>query len=1309
VQKNEEFLYDVNKGRAYYGKSIGREQQEEVWTDRPYRSGYRESDPPSSRLFHIGVGVGAYALFRKYPDIATGLTRALEDHALPFKWGRTFGLSNFMSNQETVVREAFKAGHVVSGTQVDTQLGKYLSALVEGRATPEQFQELGYTLKDDKLFLGQAGQAGSREVLGHAEVMRVAEGSSNAAGTAWTKANLSPNIEAKFNFLKQEVTTAAGTIEIERAGMGGMPYQIVGAETKARAAAARAKAIGAEFFVYRFNRLLSEEFQSNPLTEKLAKNLKNLAPNFFRHGLGVQVGTPVQTYKALAGKLGLMVGVAPLAYAQADWAAEQVFGFGPTKAIATTYVGARLGWAHAMDAAGIPGVGDMYDLQDWFEKTMPGSTSPWNLAGFGVMGWSLGATAIGLIERGEVARHAALYGNTGEGFSERFRKAGEVVHQQFLNFNAEGDPERPLSKLSKWLLKQGRLLGTAQPAMGDQEAAWYHQPHRHRASLWKKIMSMGVATTRAPTPAGTMPLNLRFPFTPVPIGRATMMKVGGAIGAIAGFLFGGPATIASAVGLFVPDERPEELEAIYSGRKEVPVTKGRFWEFGRTSFEGDEIEYYRPHWYARMMSGAHDKSLWGEDENYSPLRKLLLGEFTNYLEEKHYYDRPYPITALPFADVPLVGPILSNTIGRIIKPPQLMHQEEWEDDGWFKVSPPGRGETYATELGETPGGVPESPYSFGRTFGRQWNLLSQGAGLLGYAQRTAVEGVTGTPGIGDQTLVLESFNNVTSRSRNFYDLQLGGMAGLNEGFRRLYPTEEKSVRQYNPIRNTMPNWMPGAGSQSIDFQHGDPYAKVPEGEYRLPGAGYAARFEELRGLDPEDYPLIHKFKILADIAPHSDEFRGLAEQVKSASKNNTLDEMEESIYQSTLEQLENKRTRKKFVEYKNHISTQNKYGSNKSKGVLSLLNKNTADKDDQFMLTKIMGAWGEFALHFQSPLEYIYPLSPESKFNPIRTAVEGYERDILYGTTNAFWNKPIRDFILPTGRTALNKLGYQGIFSGTKDVRQLEEYFDVLKYIKNVRLANMAALNDDQEAKVIFDRRKKQTLFGMNPYTSNETSILKALPRRDRDYYQAFVDTSSPEERERILEMVPSNQRNLYLARWKLKYVEDIQEARDQELIMGSAIDRVSDEINAINMEARSEGFPSSPELYKAFMDSKYPGESYGDWYRRTQTLGDLPLPGSDWIGWHPSVDLEDIKLKTVMELGEDMHDYNLWPSRLDSLAGKPFINDEAIRPILNPERMDMRGRLNELFAINQMHAQIEMKKNWGYEDRQSITVELEQ
>jgi hypothetical protein len=40
----------------------------------------------------------------------------------------------------------------------------------------------------------------------------------------------------------------------------------------------------------------------------------------------------------------------------------------------------------------------------------------------------------------------------------------------------------------------------------------------------------------------------------------------------------------------------------------------------------------------------------------------------------------------------------------------------------------------------------------------------------------------------------------------------------------------------------------------------------------MPGAGYEALHPELKGVDPEDYPDIHKLRILADVAPYSREY-----------------------------------------------------------------------------------------------------------------------------------------------------------------------------------------------------------------------------------------------------------------------------------------------------------------------------------------------------------------------------------------------------------------------------------------------------
>ncbi|MHA2064315.1 MAG: hypothetical protein ACXABY_08040, partial [Candidatus Thorarchaeota archaeon] len=94
-------------------------------------------------------------------------------------------------------------------------------------------------------------------------------------------------------------------------------------------------------------------------------------------------------------------------------------------------------------------------------------------------------------------------------------------------------------------------------------------------------------------------------------------------------------------------------------------------------YEGTSIRYWKPHWYRTLTTRAKHKALWGADEDqYNPIQKFLLEEFTYELERKNYYSRPYPITDQAFADVPFVGWLLSPTIGRLIKPARLMHQED---------------------------------------------------------------------------------------------------------------------------------------------------------------------------------------------------------------------------------------------------------------------------------------------------------------------------------------------------------------------------------------------------------------------------------------------------------------------------------------------------------------------------------------------------------------------------------------------------------------------------------------------------------
>lgn len=129
-----------------------------------------------------------------------------------------------------------------------------------------------------------------------------------------------------------------------------------------------------------------------------------------------------------------------------------------------------------------------------------------------------------------------------------------------------------------------------------------------------------------------------------------------------------------------------ELRDIYSGDQDVPVRSGRWWSLGSSKLEGGRILAWRPHWSQLFKNRTNIKSLYGSEENYwshTPfLHPIKFLKDPYYLEKLNEKSRPYPITSPAFTNIPLIGPLLAATIGKIVKPVKYMHEGEWSAEDY---------------------------------------------------------------------------------------------------------------------------------------------------------------------------------------------------------------------------------------------------------------------------------------------------------------------------------------------------------------------------------------------------------------------------------------------------------------------------------------------------------------------------------------------------------------------------------------------------------------------------------------------------
>ena len=742
---------------------------------------------------------------------------------------------------------------------------------------------------------------------------------------------------------------------------------------------------------------------------------------------------------------------------------------------------------------------------------------------------------------------------------------------------------------------------------------------------------------------------------------------------------------AIATGQLAAKKTPEELKGLMAGEEMVDVMAGRWWEAGGTPWKGTHIKFQKPHWFAMMKSQARDKALWGDDATMSPLRKFFIQTFTYGLEERNYYDRPHLISGQ--SEIPFMS-ALAAPITNLIKPARLMHVEDFARYGSAgpeiihdinsKESQPAIG------LGGFGPGAPISPYSGRAKTGEQVYQWMEQAGLPGYMMSSgfgmnplALQQLIGTDSLYSEDTWLSSANEMSSMRNWWWEKELGGGLFSTEVIRRYLPRKRSSIGLYNPLANSQPSWM------SEDLRRGDPMSRLPFGYARLAGAGYEALNPELAGMDAENYPLEYQYEILSDVAAYSEEFRSVQSRARRLM-------VEEALSEAAVERIERadkRRDRKQDrLDFDRYID---KY------------NQGTADWS---LPRRFIGKTWQRMTHgihrVTDPVEYaLTPLTggfrPIQKLMPYRSPVEHYEAYRMgAGTQMAFWDEPIRDWLKPTAWSILNSMGFDGVDSDIQYRADTEEYYDKLEYFKWFNLARQAEISGDERMAREYRRMSRKTVTGRNPY-EQDVYVRSSVPRPERDYFDAFVNTTSPKERERILEIVPPYMRSVYVAQWN---IQDYQATGDQEL--GELIQRAR----------LYGGMPIDEGSYSLYQKENPQGMSYAEWYK-AQELDEYfvenPLPRPDFVGWSPDVDLQDVKLKMLLDEGANIHDYGLWDSQVRLLARKPYINDdtiEEVRPSLMNELGDLR-RIGNEFGLSDL--QVQSYNYYGISPRHDIEVDL--
>ena len=707
-------------------------------------------------------------------------------------------------------------------------------------------------------------------------------------------------------------------------------------------------------------------------------------------------------------------------------------------------------------------------------------------------------------------------------------------------------------------------------------------------------------------------------------------------------------------------------------------------------YMGGKVVYSRPHLlYLAGTDWQYTDALWGSEKEYWQYKSYLptpenmfgLRKLQNpyYFEERNQYMRPYPATGQSdITDFPIIGNLL-QPLSYSIKPPRI-------DDTAMPYSTVGSSEAISALSGmsydsiqqatkTSPGFVQLSRISEEQKY-RAYYLqypqikynptietsirgqlkgsikdLSDYFGMIGFMANTAFSGDESGEGISTPKIAHSGL--AYSRERLYYQMQLGGMFGQSELFRRIVTRTQPTyaIDYINPLENRYFmenfNWLPK--DYMIDFYHGDVYRSIgPYGEVRAPGPAYEATHKLY-----DNYGTLDRFLIMSNIAPYATETTVAERRITKELDRYTPEERYQ--IKQAIDNMSMQKERYDFREgaFSKQLTEQEiTLGSYLGKGEFALVNKQGDQTDIKVKLAGVdldvdSVARRIYETELNMPIEKAYAIASQQiatlersfenligttvkarvaedeseryvfnstsdivmpviigdfnknlaetyegtrdtsghwmnmravygdsttksiweniahlntfinrKFFGQESALEKYERDVVYGKSRKLWEHPVEDFLKPiffnmanegpfaafgygsylgamSGATPISR-AFGAMFGGlagfgtsiltpdnlkpkdTTDRWEMEAKYDAMQYMKEEKYG-----------------LRNKSLLGMKT-ADNVQRASNKLPRIEREFFRSFVN--APEsQREEILSNTPVYMQELLKHFWRLK------------------------------------------------------------------------------------------------------------------------------------------------------------------------------